>query len=146
MADRITHDNPAVTTVRTTVTEQGAMGRPVVTVPADAAVDLSPGVVRLALDGTEYHALVERPLTGDGLRISRAADSPDDARNGDGRDRLREWIESGDARIGGSVLLDEVEPDFKYGLRAPGERAVYDATEAPDENLASIAEDVEGRD
>jgi hypothetical protein len=146
MADRITHDNPSVTTTRASVTEQGATGRPLVEVPGDAEVDLSPGVVRLTLDGTEYHALVEPPLTGDGLEIRRAADSPDQARNGDGPDRLREWIDSSNARVGGSALLDEVEPDFKYGLRAPGERAIYDATAAPDETLASIAEDVDGRD
>lgn len=146
MADRIKHDNPSVTTARASVTEQGATGRPLVEVPGDAETDLSPGVVRLTLDGTEYHALVDRPLTGDGLEIRRAADSPEQAKSGDGPDRLREWIESGDVRVGGSALLDEVEPDFKYGLRAPGERAVYDATEAPDETLASIAEDVEGGD
>jgi hypothetical protein len=144
MADRITHDNPSVTTTRASVTEQGATGRPLVEVPGDAEVDLSPGVVRLTLDGTEYHALVERPLTGDGLEIRRATDSPDGARNGDEPDRLREWLEASNVRVGGSALLDEVEPDYKYGLRAPGDRAVYDATEAPDESLASIAEDVDG--
>jgi len=146
MADRITHDNPSVTTTRASVTEQGATGRPLVEVPGDADVELSAGVVRLTLDGTEYHALVDRPLTGDGLEIRRATDSPEGARNGDGPDRLREWIDASDARVGGSAMLDEVEPDFKYGLRAPGERAIYDATAAPDESLASIAEDVEGRD
>lgn len=146
MADRITHDNPTVTTVRANVTEQGATGRPLLEVPGDAGVDLSPGVIRLTLDGTEYQALVERPLTGDGLEVRRAADSPDQARSGDGPDRLREWIESSDVRIGGSALFDEVETNFKYGLRAPGERAVYDATESPDDSLASIAEDVAGED
>ena len=144
MADRITHDNPSVTTARVNVTEQGATGRPLVEVPGDAEIGVSPGIVRLALDGTEYHALVERPLTGDGLEIRRAADSPDGARNGDEPDRLREWLEASDVRVGGSALLDEVEPDYKYGLRAPGKRAVYEATEAPNESLASIAEDVDG--
>jgi hypothetical protein len=146
MADRIRHDNPSVTTVRVPVTEQGATGRPLVAIPADVDVAVEPGVVRLALDGTEYHALVERPLTGPGLEIRRASDSPDQARSGDGPNRLQDWIETGSARVGGSVLLDEVEPGFKYGLRAPGETAVYEATESPDRSLASIAEDVDGKE
>jgi len=46
--------------------------------------------------------------------------------------------------FGQSVLVDVIEPGFKYGLREPGQRAFYDATESPDGNLADIAEQLDG--
>ncbi len=142
MADRVASDSPAVTTARVELTTSGATDRPVVTVPADADAVPPAEVVRLVLDGDEYHAPVERALTGDDLELRGAYDTPSMARERDGENRFRAWVEAADVRVGGSVLLDEVTPEFKYGLRAPGERTVYEATEAPDDSLSSIAEDL----
>lgn len=142
MADRVASDSPAVTTARVELTTSGATDRPVVRIPADAAVVPPADVCRLVLDDTEYHAPFERALTGEATEVSGAYDTPSTARERDGENSLRAWVETADVRVGGSVLLDEVTPEFKYGLRAPGERAVYDATEAPSDSLSSIADDL----
>ncbi len=142
MADRVASDSPAVTTARVDLTTSGATDRPVVRIPDDAAVRPPDDVHRLVLDDTEYYAVFERALTGEAVEVRSASDSPSMARERDGENRLRAWVETADVRMGGSVLLDEVTPEFKYGLRAPGQRAVYEATEAPDDSLSSIAEDL----
>lgn len=142
MADRVASDTPAVTSARVDLTTSGATDRPTVRIPPDADVVPPADVLRLVLDGTEYHAPFERALTGEAIEVSGAYDTPSLARERDGENRLRAWVEAADVRIGGSVLLDEVTPEFKYGLRAPGERAVYEATAAPDDSLSSIAEDL----
>jgi len=144
MADRVASDSTAVTTARVELTTSGATDRPVVRIPPDADVRPPTDVVRLVLDETEYHALVERALTGDDLEVGGAYDTPSMARERDGSNRLREWVDGAEIRVGGSVLLDEVTAEFKYGLRVPGERTVYAATETPDDSLASIAEDLDG--
>lgn len=143
MADRLPSDHPSIATVRATLTETTTGHR--VSIPADER-DRFPAddVVRVVLDGAERFARVERALTGDDLSIDGAYDAPRLARNpGEGTDRLAAWIESADVRVGGSVLIDVVESDFLYGLRAPGERTVYEAKEPPNESLSSIAKDLE---
>jgi len=142
MADRVASDSPAVMSARVDLTTSGATDRPVVRIPPDADVTPPTDVLRLVVADTEYHAPFERHLTGDAIEVAGAYDTPSMARERDGENRLRAWVEAADVRIGGSVLLDEVTPGFKYGLRAPGERAVYEATEAPDDSLSSIAEDL----
>jgi hypothetical protein len=143
MADRVASDSPAVTTARVELTTSGATDRPVVRIPADADVVPPAEVCRLVLDDTEYHAPFERALTGDAVELSGAYDTPSATRAREGDNRLRAWVERAAVRVGGSVLLDEVTPEFKYGLRAPGERTVYEATDPPDESLSSIAEDLD---
>lgn len=142
MADRVASDSPGVTTARVDLTTSGATDRPVVRVPGDADVVPPEDVLRLVFDDTEHYAPFERALTSDDLEVRGAYDTPSTARERDGENRLRAWVETADVRVGNSVLLDEVTPEFKYGLRAPGERAVYEATEAPDDSLSSIAEDL----
>lgn len=147
MVDRVPSDHPSITTVRATLSKSGATSRPVLELPTDGDVAFPRGdVVRIVVDGTVRHAEPRRPLTGDGLVISGIYDTPDAAREKDGPDRLGEWVEDAAVSFGGSVLIDEVEPGFEYGLRAPGERVVYDATESPDDSLADIAEDLADRD
>ncbi len=71
---------------------------------------------------------------------------PDLARNpGEGENRLSEWFADSNRSFGQSVLIDVVEKGFKYGIREPGSRAVYEATEAPNGNLADIAQQVEDK-
>mgnify|MGYP000276436339 CR=1 FL=1 len=146
MADRISSDHASLPTVRATLARSGALDRPKVDISGDAA-DRFPAeeVVRVVADETEYRARIESPLTGDGREIRGLYETPEFARNpGEGENLLGEWVDSTGVEFGQSVLVDVVEPGFKYGLREPGERAFYDATESPDDSLADIAESLDG--
>lgn len=144
MPDRVASDHDAVETVRATLERVGRTDRRRVAIPADADAGLVPEeVVRLVLDGTTYHTLVERSLDG-GLELRGAYESPTLARDpGNGTDHLPAWVDGTGVTLDGSVLLDVVTEGFKYGLRAPGQRAIYEATAAPDEGLSAIARDLE---
>lgn len=146
MADRVSSDHPSVQTVRSTCTETATGVR--LEIPADDQdVFTTDEVVRVVLDGTERFARVERALTGEELSIPGIYDTPDMARDpGGSADRLQEWIDGHDVRTGGSVLIDIVEPEFLYGLRAPGETEYYDAREPPSDSLSDIAKGLDGGD
>lgn len=146
MADRVQSDHPSIHTVRATLEETATGHR--LTIPSDER-DRFPvdEVVRVVIEGDRRFARVERALTGDELVIPGVYDAPRFARDpGDGTDRLATWVAGNDVRAGGSVLVDVVEPEFLYGIRAPGETTVYEATEPPDESLSAIAEDLERED
>lgn len=145
MSDRIASDHPSVQTVRSTCTETATGVK--LEVPGDDRDAFPTGeVVRLVLDGEELFAKIERALTGDELSIPGVYETPDQARDpGGATDRLTEWTDEHDVPAGGSVLIDVVEPEFLYGLRAPGETAYYDAREPPNESLSEIAKDLEDR-
>ena len=144
MPDRVASDHDAVETVRATLERVGRTDRRRVAVPADAGAGLTPEtVVRLVLDSTTYHTLVETSLEGD-LELRGAFDSPTLARDPEsGTDHLPAWVADAGVEVGGSVLLDVVTAEFKYGLRAPGRRVIYEATAAPDKGLSAIARDIE---
>lgn len=148
MSDQVPSDHPTISTIDATLARSGATARPRIDIPVEAADEFPVGeVVRLVLDGHEYRARIERAFSGDGLQIRGAYDSPRLARNpGEGDNRLVEWFEDSGLSFGRTVLVDVVTEGFKYGLRTPGSRAVYDATEAPDESLASIAKQIEERE
>lgn len=140
MPDRVPSDHETVRTIRATIARRGA-SRPRIDVPEDDA-DAFPDddVVRLVIDGTTRFARLERGFADGVPRIADAHDTPEEARSpGDGPNRLAEWFESSDRSFGSSAAIDVIEPGFAYGLREPGDRAVYDAVEAPDSGLASIA-------
>ena len=142
MADRLPSDHDAVETHRATVSQVGRTGRPQVELPD--AVSLDEGeVVRVALDGEAYHGRVESTL--DGRRVfRRVVDNARLAREGDGENRLNEWFDGVDVQFGGSVHLDVVTDGYTYGLRTPGSRVVYAATDAPDSSLTDIARNLDG--
>jgi len=52
-------------------------------------------------------------------------------------------IDDVDVAFGDSVHFDVVTEGHKYGLRSPGNRAVYTATDGPDSSLADIARSLE---
>lgn len=143
MSERVPSDHPTITTLDGTLARQGRTDRPKVVLPADA--DLPVGeVVRLVLDGDECRARFDRPTVGDGLELRGVYDTPDHVRDpGSGPNRLPEWVAGSGLEVGRTVHLDVVADGFRYGLRAPGERAVYEASAGPDESLASIAERIE---
>lgn len=100
-------------------------------------------LVRVVIDGAERHARVAADATG---RLFRGAfDDRRRARDpGAGANRLVEWLDATGLAPGASVVLDVVVPGELYGLRAPGERVVYDATRGPRSSLADIARDLDG--
>ncbi len=141
--DRIAHDNPAVETIRATVARHGAR-RKRVELPEDADADVpTDEIVRLVIDETTHHARVEGGFADAGPHITGAHETPGRARSADGTNHLQGWLDDADRPAGSTVLVDVIEPGFAYGLRAPGEEAVYDAVEKPDEDLAAIARDLE---
>lgn len=143
MPERVPSDHDAVDTHRATVERVGRTDRHKVVVP-EAAADAVPTdeVVRLDFDDATYHARVEQDL--EGVPVFKGAyDTPSLARSpGDGENHLADWIAGTGVAVGDSVLLDIVTEGFKFGLRAPGERAVYEATEPPSDSLSQIARDL----
>jgi hypothetical protein len=142
VSDRIPSDHDAVETHRVSVESIGRTDRPRVPIPD--AVDLGEGdVVGLALDGDQYYTLVETTFEGD-LVVTRAGDNRRVAREGEGPNRLAEWIADGTVSYGGSAHFDVVTAGEEYGLRTPGRRTVYTVTGGPDDSLSDIASDLDG--
>jgi hypothetical protein len=139
MADRIPSDHPSIETHRTSLERRGRMDRPRLDCSGiDASLPVD-DVVRLTLAGDTYHARVERTFEGD-PEIRGVYDNPRIAREpAEGTDRLAKWQRHNGLEFGRSVLLDVVVSGHAYGLRVPGERAVYEATIPPDDSLRSIA-------
>ncbi|GAA0300609.1 DUF7112 family protein [Halarchaeum salinum] len=141
MAERVTSEG--VDTIDTVLERYGSTNRPQLRVSDPDAVPTGE-VVRLVVDETEYRARVEEDASGNAV-LRGAFESPRLARTpGEGENHLRAWLNGLDLDYGRTIHLDVVTPDYKYGVRAPGERATYTATEAPDEGLASIARDLDG--
>jgi hypothetical protein len=140
VTDRLPSDHPSVETVRATLARRGRT-RSRLALPADDRFPLT--TTRLVLDGDTTHARIERSR-GEGVEVNGAYDNVRLARERDGEDRLEAWRAESKIDYGRSVLVDVVEAGFLYGVREPGERAVYDAVESPDEGLASIARDLDG--
>jgi hypothetical protein len=135
----------ALRTIDASLVGHGAIDRPAIELPADVDTGEDGAVpagevLRLALDGDTRHCRFE--AYGGDTRATGVFDTPDLVRSpGDGENRLRERIDAHDLSIGRTVHLDVIEAGFAYGLRAPGESAVYDApSDSPDDSLASIAE------
>jgi len=142
--ERLPSDHDAIDSHRATVERVGRTDRQKVVVP-DAAADAVPtdDVVQLVLDERTYHARVETDLEGRPV-FKGAYATPRLARSGgDGENPLGEWVASTGVAVGDSVLLDVVTEGFTFGLRAPGDRVVYEATEPPSDSLSAIARDLE---
>ena len=127
-------------TIHGTILESGALDRLKLGVPDGAMPD---GVVRVDAGRSTYHAPVEIGLDGD-LELRGLYDNARMARERDGQNHLEDWVADKGLEAGRTVLLDVVVEDAQYGLRAPGEDAVYRVVERPDDDLAAIAEDVDG--
>jgi hypothetical protein len=136
--DRVASDGDAVTTYRAELARSGGTRRPCLRLPDDVRLEAG-DVVRLVLDGDERHARVEGDARG--LVLRGAFDNRRLARtDGEGANRLVEWLGETDLAVGRSVDLDEVTPGYLYGVRVPGHRAVYSVTRRPDASLSAIAE------
>jgi hypothetical protein len=141
--ERVPSDHPSVTTYRARLERSGGTRRPCLRLPADVDDDVTAGSsVRLVLDGNEYHASVTSDTSG--LVVRGAYDNRRMARERDGPNRLVEWARTAERGPGDAVELDAVVPGTLYGLRVPGVRAVYEATEPPSDSLSAIAESLDG--
>jgi hypothetical protein len=142
MADRVASDHPSVPTLDGTVVSHGPTKRLAVELPGEAAVP-SGEVLRLVVDGTVRFARPQSFAAGT-LRLSGAFDAPEDARSpGDQPNRLREWLDRTELTTGRTVHVDVIDEGSIYGIRAPGDRVVYDAPSTPADSLASIARSIE---
>jgi len=141
VTDRIAHDHPTVETVRAEAARAGRTDRLKLVLPDDERL-FPETVARVVLDGDTRHARIERGLGGD-RELRAVRDNPRLAREAEGPNRLPGWLDDAGLTAGRSVLVDVVDPGTLYGLRAPGERAVYTPVETPEDSLADIARDLE---
>ena len=140
MADRIASDAGSVTTHRAHLARSGGTRLPCLRLPDD--VDLTDGdEVLLVLDGERRHARVVGDASGllvrgayDNRRLLRESDT------GEGENRLVEWCRAHGKGPDDAVDFDVVDPGHLYGLRVPGERAVYEVSKRPDRSLQDIAD------
>lgn len=142
MSDRVASDAAAVTTLRARLARSGGTRLPCLRVPDEAALEAG-DEIRLVLDGTSRHARVASDARG--LLIRGAYDNRRLARSpGEGENRLVEWCRDHDREADDAVELDEVDPGYLYGVRVPGERAVYEVTGRPNQSLQDIADSLLG--
>jgi len=143
MRTRLPSDSEAVDTTRAEIVRLGSARRQGIRLPEAASEALAAGdAVRLVFDDTEYHAVVAEDTRG---RLIRGAyDNKRLAKTtGDGENQLADWLHDLGRESGNSVAFDIVVDGEQYGLRAPGERAIYTVKQGPRDSLASIAEDLD---
>ena len=143
MTDRVPSDHETVSSHRTHRERVGRTARP--RIPLPDALEVAVGdVVRLSLEGEEYHAQVTQSL--DGGRDVRGAffDAQLARTDGEGENSLRQWVDEVDLSVGDPVVVDVVTPGYKFGFRRPGERVVYEATDPPSSSLSDIARNLDG--
>jgi len=143
MSNRLPSDSEAVDTARAELVRLGSARRQGIRLPEAASDELAAGdAIRLVFDGTEYHAIIAEDTRG--LLIRGAYDNTRLARStGEGENRLAEWLHELGRESGNSIEFDTVVDGEQYGLRAPGERAIYTVKQGPRSSLASIAEDLD---
>jgi len=141
MGERVASDNQAIDSLRGRHVRRGGTRRPAVAVPTDQQ-DILPtgGTVRVIVDGTTRFAPVG--ARGDTRAILGAYDNARRAREREGTDRLAEWVAARELELGRSVAVDVLEPGEAFGLRVPGEDAVYEVDAGPADSLRRIAEDL----
>ena len=144
MSTRLPSDSDAVDSSRATIVRRGGSRTPYLELPAAVAETVATDDrLTIVIDGAEYYATVAGD--SDGLLLYGAYETRKQARTtGEGTNRLGEWLRGLDREIGDSVLCDVIVAGERYGLRAPGERAVYTVKHEPRDSLQSIAESLDG--
>jgi hypothetical protein len=140
---RISSDHPTVTSHSLTVDQVGRTSRLQLPLGSVAPFEPSPGaVLSLSLSGTQSYAQLTRTLGGapalrgafQTRRLARVEEPPAED------NRLADWIDNAGLAAGDRVVFDVLAAGHAYGLRAPGERVVYDPPARPDPGLSDIAE------
>ena len=138
MAQRVPSDHPTVETVRARVERHG--GRHRLTVPSSVLPN-EESVIQVVVDERTRFASV-RPIGDEERWLTGLYDTHRSAEEG-GDDRLGRWLDENDRQAGSSVEFDIVAEGRTYGIRPPGETAIYRIADAPDAGLAAIARDLE---
>lgn len=141
MPDRLPSDHASVRTDRAEVARSGGTRRPCLRLPD--SLDLNAGaLIRLVLDGEEYHARVQNSQSG--LLLRGAYDLRSEAKDpGRAENRLVEWLDEHDREPEDALDLDVLDAGERYGVRLPGERVVYTDTSSPGGSLQDIASDLD---
>jgi hypothetical protein len=115
-------------------------------VPEEAA-DTVPAnqLITLVLDGTVYHTRVDIALDNT-PEIRGAYDNRRIARETAGENRFVEWATRAGVAVGRSVLVDVIVDGERYGVRKPGETAIYEVPETTSSSLNEIARSLDGGD
>ncbi len=139
MAERVASDHPSVTTLDATITRRGRTRRPELHLPAKTREHFPLGeLVRLVIMDAERYAPIE--CRGDTIVVTGAFETPRLANHPEtGTNYLAEWLDATDRTFGRTALVDVIVPEFRYGLRVPGDTAVYDASQPPADSLRRIA-------
>ena len=140
MPTRLPSDSDAVTNHRAEIVRRGGSRTKCLSLPAAIDTDVAAGDrLTVVIEGTEYYAVVTDDA--DGLVVYGAYDNRRLAKTtGEGTNRLGEWLADLGREAGSSVVCDEIVAGERYGLRAPGDRAVYTVRQGPRDSLQSIAE------
>lgn len=121
------------------------MNHPKLVLPEDAneTTTLFPeSIVHCVLSGEQYHARIEWNF--DGIpEIRSVRDNSRLIREREGENRLHEWFEASNLGFDRSVHVDVIEPGHLYGVRVPGDRAIYTDVPKPNSSLTDIARDLE---
>jgi hypothetical protein len=141
VTERLPSDHDAVDSHRVHLERVGRTNRLRVPLPDELAHEQG-DLLRVSFEGTVAHARVAETLDGRAV-LDRAADNRRLARTGEGANRLSEWTTETERSVGDPVIVDVVTTDHAYGIRRPGERVVYEATDPPSDSLSRIAEDLE---
>jgi len=144
MSTRLPSDSDAVDSYRATIVRRGGSRTPCLELPAAVAETVAvDDRLTLVIDGSEYYATVSgndsEPLLYGAYETRKQA-----RKTGSGTNRLGEWLRSLDREVGDSVICDAIVAGERYGLRAPGDRAVYTVKHEPRDSLQSIADALDG--
>jgi hypothetical protein len=143
MSSRLPSDSDAIETDRAEIVRLGSARTQGIRLPETVGDELAAGdLVRLVFDDAEYHARLAEDARG--LVIHGAYDNRRLARaTGEGDNRLADWLRELGRESGNSVEFDTVVDGQQYGLRAPGDRAIYTVRQGPRSSLASIADQLD---
>lgn len=144
MPDRISHTHPSIETYRGTLSRAGGTRRPVVRLQEQNIEIFPPDTtVRVEVNEQEYHAKLQRAM--DTIEFNGLFDSPRFARTAtEDRNYLPTWVKEHDSLgTGRELLVDVLDPGFKYGFRIPGRNATYSAITRPKSALHDIAQQLD---
>ena len=144
MSERLPSNSAAIESHRAEIIRLGGTRRQGLRVSPTLASDVVAGDrLRVVIEDTEYHAILERDAEGPILR--GAFDNPRLARaTGEGTNRLAAWLRGLDRDPGDSVAIDAIVAGEQYGLRTPGNRTIYTVRQGPRDSLSSIADRLDG--